>query len=185
MALHTRPLAFVTGADAGIGFDLARQCARQGYDLIVTSADPGIHSAAHALRSMGARVNPVQADLGTSEGIEAVHAAAGGRAADILVATGDYNLDQGFLSRDDHQLRRELDRHVAGTIGLLQKVARHMCVAGQGRIFIVGSIATLLLPFAMDIQPELDEAGITITCQASGAAVAATLDAALAGKKTA
>jgi len=32
-----RPLAVVTGASSGIGYHLARYCARQGFDLIVAA----------------------------------------------------------------------------------------------------------------------------------------------------
>ena len=37
---NIRPLAVVTGASSGIGLELARLCARNGYDLII-AADKG------------------------------------------------------------------------------------------------------------------------------------------------
>ncbi len=33
----TRPLAVVTGASSGIGYELAKQFAKNGFDLLVTS----------------------------------------------------------------------------------------------------------------------------------------------------
>lgn len=38
-----RPLALVTGASSGIDFELARQFAQHGYDLVVAAEDGGIH----------------------------------------------------------------------------------------------------------------------------------------------
>ena len=40
---QSRPLAVVTGASSGIGFELARQFAEHGYDLIV-AAQRGLKS---------------------------------------------------------------------------------------------------------------------------------------------
>ena len=45
-----RPLALVTGASSGIGFELARQFADNGFDLIVNAEDAGLAAAAQQLR---------------------------------------------------------------------------------------------------------------------------------------
>ena len=44
-----RPLAFVTRASTGIGFDLANQAGENGFDLVITADEPAIESAAEAL----------------------------------------------------------------------------------------------------------------------------------------
>lgn len=59
-----RPLAAVTGAWSGIGFELARCCARDGCDLNL-AADRPLDNAAVACRSLGANVEMVQVDLST------------------------------------------------------------------------------------------------------------------------
>src|SRR5262245_46835800 len=61
--LKERPLAAVTGASSGIGYELARQFAKNGYDLVVGAEDVGIHLAAQTFQSDGAMVYPVQVDL--------------------------------------------------------------------------------------------------------------------------
>ncbi|MHC5674428.1 SDR family NAD(P)-dependent oxidoreductase [Nostoc sp.] len=38
----TRPLAVVTGASSGIGYELAKQFAQNGFDLVVTALMPGL-----------------------------------------------------------------------------------------------------------------------------------------------
>ena len=37
MARSDRTLAAVTGASTGIGYDLARKCAAEGFDLVIAS----------------------------------------------------------------------------------------------------------------------------------------------------
>ena len=69
----TRELALVTGGSAGIGYALAHQCARNGFDLIITGAGSRVHESARSLASAtGAQVTPVQSDLRTAEGVDQV-----------------------------------------------------------------------------------------------------------------
>jgi len=52
----TRLLAVVTGASSGIGYELAKQFARNGFDLLVTSTGPTIDDAAQTFKGLGAKV---------------------------------------------------------------------------------------------------------------------------------
>ncbi|WP_375485416.1 SDR family NAD(P)-dependent oxidoreductase [uncultured Mycobacterium sp.] len=52
--------ASITGASSGIGFELAKQFAEHGYDLVVAAEDDGIHRAANSLSRTGIHVEPVQ-----------------------------------------------------------------------------------------------------------------------------
>lgn len=71
-----RELALVTGGSAGIGFALAAECARDGYDVIITGASPRVHKASQRLSSTtGAQVTAVQSDLRTADGVDQVWAA--------------------------------------------------------------------------------------------------------------
>ena len=63
MAEAHRPLALVTGASTGIGYQLALECARNGFDLVVAADEARIWDAAADFRAAGAAtVEPVQAD---------------------------------------------------------------------------------------------------------------------------
>ena len=64
-----RPLAVVTGASSGIGYELAVQFAEHGFDLIVVAEDDSISSAAEKLRRDGGpEVQPVRVDLARRAG---------------------------------------------------------------------------------------------------------------------
>ena len=70
MAQSARPLAVVTGASTGIGYELAKCCAREGFDLIVAADEPEIETAAASFRALGAQVQALQTDLATLEGVD-------------------------------------------------------------------------------------------------------------------
>jgi len=184
MSSGQRPLAIVTGASTGIGYELAKCCAREGFDLLVAADEPAIQSAAEDFRKLGAAVDTVQADLSTTEGVNALYAAAKGRPVDALLANAGRGLGHGFLDQDWEQARKVVDTNVTGTIYLLQKVGRDMRARKQGRILITGSIAgflpgtyqavynatkSFLDSFSFALRHELQDQGITVTCLMPGA----------------
>ena len=61
----------MTGASTGIGFDLARECAEHGYDLLIAADEPEINEAAARLRQHGTKVDAVQTDLSGKAGVDA------------------------------------------------------------------------------------------------------------------
>jgi uncharacterized protein len=100
-----RPFAIITGASTGIGLELAKRCAKEGYDLLIAADEPEIEKAATLIRSDGA---PVQADLATTEGVDKLYAAAKGRQVDALLANVGRGLGHGFLDQDFAKARHGL-----------------------------------------------------------------------------
>ena len=84
----TRPFAISTGASSGIGFELAKRCAKEGYDLLIAADEPEIEKAAASLREDGTEVEALQADLATTEGVDKLYAAVKGRQVDALLVNG-------------------------------------------------------------------------------------------------
>jgi short-subunit dehydrogenase len=180
----TRPLAVVTGASSGIGFELARCCVEDGHDLIVCAEEAGIEAAAAELRKGGAEVVAVQADLSTEAGTARLVEAIGGREVDALLANAGVGLGDAFLDQDLRAAQHLVDLNVKGTIALVHPVGRRMRARGAGRILIVGSIAgflpgsfqavyngtkAFLDNFSVALRNELKDSGVTVTCLMPGA----------------
>ncbi len=179
----TRPLAAVTGASTGIGYELAKCCAVNGYDLLIAADEERIHQAAHELRATGAAVEALETDLATTDGVNRFYAAAHGRSIDALLANAGRGLGHGFLDQAFDEIRRVIDTNVTGTLQLLHMVGRDMRARRHGRILITGSIAgympgtfqavyngtkALLDSFAAALREELSDTGVTVTCLMPG-----------------
>jgi short-subunit dehydrogenase len=179
-----RLFAIVTGASTGIGFELAKRCAQEGYDLLIAADEPEIESAATSLRSEGTTVEALQADLATIEGVDKLYAATKGRQVDALLANAGRGLGHGFLDQDFEKARRVVDTNVTGTIYLVHKVGNDMRRRNAGKILITGSIAgftpgsfqavyngtkAFLNSFSFALREELKETKISVTCLMPGA----------------
>jgi short-subunit dehydrogenase len=183
MGVQSRPLAVVTGASSGIGFELARCCAKGGFDLII-AADQGVEEAASQLRMTGVNVEAVQTDLATGAGVESLYATLAGRPVAALLANAGHGLGRAFLDQDFGAIEHVIDTNVTGTLYLLHKIGRDMRDRGAGRILITGSIAgfmpgtyqavyngtkALLDSFSFALRAELKDSGVTVTCLMPGA----------------
>ena len=179
-----RPLAIVTGASTGIGYELAVECARHGFDLLVAADEPAIQQAAEQFRAMGVSAEAVEADLSTTEGVDKLLASTQGRPVEYLLANAGRGLGKGFLDQDFDAARKVVDTNITGTIYLIQKVGNAMRSREAGRILITGSIAgflpgtyqavyngtkAFLDSFSFAIRHELKDTGVTVTCLMPGA----------------
>jgi len=184
MTQEHRPLAIVTGASSGIGYELARICAEHGYDLIIAADQPKIEEAAHDFRALGAGVEAVEADLATLEGVDQLYAATKGRPVEALLANAGQGLGHGFLDQDFTAIRGVIDTNVTGTLYLIHKVGRDMRERRAGRILITGSIAgfmpgtfqavyngtkAFIDSFGWALREEVKGAGVSVTVLMPGA----------------
>ena len=184
MTSTPRPLAIVTGASSGIGYELARICAERGYDLVIAADQAKITTAAQDFRALGATVDAVEADLASLDGVDQLYAAIKGRPVEALLANAGHGLGHGFLDQDFTAVRGVIDTNITGTLYLIQKVGRDMRAKGSGRILITGSIAgfmpgtyqavyngtkAFIDSFAFALRHEVKDQGVTVTCLMPGA----------------
>jgi short-subunit dehydrogenase len=141
MDSSTRPFAIVTGASSGIGYELAKCCANEGFDLLLAADEADVSDVARQLGGSGVTVEAVQTDLATAKGVEKLHAAARGRPVDALIANAGHGLGGAFLDQEFRDVLHVIDTNITGTICLIQKVGQQMRARGKGRILITGSIA--------------------------------------------
>jgi uncharacterized protein len=176
--------AIVTGASTGIGLELARCCTREGFDLLIAANEPEIETAASDLRTLGGKIEAVQADLATVDGVDKLYAAAEGRQVDALLANAGVGLGRAFLDQEFDRVRSVIDTNITGTVYLIHRVGNDMRRRNAGRILITGSIAgftpgsfqavyngskAFLDSFSFALREELRDTNITVTCLMPGA----------------
>ena len=178
-----RKFAIVTGASSGIGLEIAKLAAQDGFDLLV-AADTPLVDASAALQGLGVEVRSVEADLATAAGVDQLLDATGGRSVDVVVANAGHGLGRAFLEQEPREWRHVIDTNVTGTLLLIQQIARDMVARGEGRILITGSIAghiagsfqavyngskAFIDSFSDALGNELKDTGVTVTCLKPGA----------------
>jgi short-subunit dehydrogenase len=181
---QTRKFAIVTGASTGIGYELAKCCARDGYDLLIAADEPEIFAAADRLRELGVAVQAVETDLATAEGVDELYGAANGRPVDALLANAGHGLGHAFLDQNWDEARHVIDTNITGTAYLVHKVGNDMRARGSGRILFTGSIAGFMPgtfqavyngtkafvdSFSFALRAELKNSGVSVTCLMPGA----------------
>jgi short-subunit dehydrogenase len=185
--MHSTPsskLAVVTGASSGIGVELAKHFARNGFDVVVAAEDDGIHSVARDLEALGAEVEAVQVDLSQPEGVESLYekVAAFGRPLDAVALNAGIGAGGSFADgAEETDLAQELrlvDLNVRSTVHLSKYVVRDMVARGHGRVLFSSSIASTMpgsfqavynaskafvQSFALALRNELKDTGVTVT----------------------
>jgi short-subunit dehydrogenase len=182
MNATNRPLAIVTGASSGIGLELARECARHGFDLVI-GADRPLDVATQELKGFGVAVDAVQVDLATPAGVDRLVELVAGRQVDALLANAGHGLGGAFLDQSFADITHLIDTNINGTLALIQKVGQDMRARHTGRILITGSIAgflpgtfqavyngskAFLDSFSWALRNELKDSGVSVTCLMPG-----------------
>jgi short-subunit dehydrogenase len=179
--VQRRPLALVTGASTGIGLELARQFAQNGYDLVITAEDgAGLADAARSLAN-GSRVETVVADLSSARGVDTLYERVRGlgRPVDVLAANAGVGVGGEFAGGTS--LRAEIKLihlNVTSQVHLIKLIVGDMVARGEGKILITSSIASLmpgpfeavyaaskafLRSFGEAIRNELKDRGVGVT----------------------
>jgi short-subunit dehydrogenase len=180
-AAQSRPLAVVTGASSGIGYELARIFGEEGYDLLIAAEDGELTQAQERLKETGATVKAHRVDLAREEGVIELYRQISndGRPVEALALNAGIGAGGAFATEtelaDELQL---IDLNVRSTVHLCKLVLADMVERDQGRILFTSSIASTMpgafqavynasksfvQSFALAIRNELKDTGVTIT----------------------
>jgi uncharacterized protein len=175
-----RQFAVITGASSGIGLELAKVFAENGFDLLINAEDEGIEAAQRAL-SNGTTVEAVRADLSKHEGVEKLYAAikGTGRPVDALALNAGIGEGGDFARQTSlEQELRIVDLNVRSVVHLSKLVVDDMVGRGSGRILFTSSIASTMpgayqavynasksfvQSFALALRNELKRTDVTVT----------------------
>jgi short-subunit dehydrogenase len=137
------PLAVVTGASSGIGLELARLFAADGYDLVVVADEAAIDCAARDLADAGAHVESVRVDLRNDGAVQHAYDVVSAAGARVPAAIA-LNVGIGRAGRFvDGEIQADLDIvdvNVRSTVHLAKLVLRDMAKADEGRALFTSSI---------------------------------------------
>ncbi len=181
------PLAVVTGASNGIGYELAKQFAKNGYDLLITATGSNIKSVAKEIaQTSKAEIETVQADLATYEGVETFYnkIKSLNRPVDAIAINAGVGVGGDFARETDLQDELNLiNLNVVSSVHLAKRVVKDMLERGKGKILFTSSIAAIMpgpfeavyaaskafiQSFSLSLRNELKETGITVTALQPG-----------------
>ena len=192
MLTPTKPLALVTGASSGIGFELAKQFAQNGYDLFIVSNSSAIHAAAKDIETLGAQVTAVEADLATFDGVHETYNKVNelGRPIEAAALNAGVGVGGRFAgpkedkdTTDLHEEINMIELNCVSTVHMAKHVLRGMAAQGRGKVLFTASIASttptpfeavygatkaFVMSFAESVRSELKDTGITITALQPG-----------------
>jgi short-subunit dehydrogenase len=181
----TKPLAAITGASSGIGYELAKQFAEHGFDLMIAAEDSAIADAARRLEAFGVSAEPLQVDLATEAGVDTLCAAilAAPRPLDALVINAGVGVGGPFLSTELAAELKMIQLNVVSSVLLAKRLLPALKARGKGRLLFTASIAGImptpfeavygatkafLLSFSASLHDELRDSGVSVTALLPG-----------------
>jgi len=162
--MHT-PTALITGANRGLGFEIARQLGGRGHRLVLGARDPALgEDAAAALRDEGFDARAVQLDVTAPADVAGLAAAVRERVGplDVLVNNAGVNVDAwaGPSELVPETLRESLETNLIGALETTRAVLPLLRESPAGRIVNVSStlgsltdIGNPASPYAAVTQP--------------------------------
>jgi len=177
--------AVVTGASSGIGRELARVFARNGFDLLITAENQEIHNTPAEIAQADTDIQAVQADLAKYEGVEKLWQAVQtvGRPLDAIAINAGVGVGGRFVETDLEEELNLIQLNVTSSVHLAKLAVREMVSRGSGKILFTSSIAgtmpapleavygaskAFVLSFSKSLGYELKDNGITVTALQPG-----------------
>ena len=134
MRKNTFKKVLVTGASSGMGYEVARLLASEGYEVYGAARRVALMEP---LREFG--VMPVALDVSSSESIAECLAVTG--PVDVLINCAGYGSFGAIENVSLDEARRQMEVNVFGLAALCKAVAPYMRERGSGRIVNIGSVA--------------------------------------------
>ncbi len=184
--------ALVTGANGGIGSEIARVLHKQGATVILQARKAGALDS--LLTELAERVHPIYTEIDTTDKIDALikEAEEIGESLDILVNNAGLTRDGLFMRMDDDAWQAVIDINLTACFRLTRSAIRGMMKRRFGRIINITSIVGLtgnagqanyaaskagLAGMTKTIAAEVASRGITANCVAPGFIETAMTDA--------
>lgn len=137
-------VVLITGASAGIGAALARECVTQGADVVLTARrEERLQSLAEELTKSGGLALPLRCDVNEDGAIERVVQTVHetwDRQIDVVIANAGFGVEGRFQKLDVSDYKRQFETNVFGVLRTIQDTLPDL-LARKGHAAIVGSVA--------------------------------------------
>jgi 3-oxoacyl-[acyl-carrier protein] reductase len=137
-------VVLITGGAKGIGAAIARELARQKYDIVInylTSEGKALQLQEEILKAYDVNCMVIKADVSKEDEVERmvrqIEDSLGG--VDILINNAAIDLSNLFYLKTADQFRRTLDVNVVGAYNCSKAVSKHMLENNYGRIINISS----------------------------------------------
>lgn len=184
--VENKKLVLITGSSSGLGFELAKLFAKDGYDVAMSGSSDRIYDSAKEIEKLGVETYPFQADASTYDRVEDFWCFVENknRTVDAAVLNVGISIGGAFLENDLDEELKLIDINISGMVHMAKRVSQHMAKNKSGDILIVSSLsATLPTPyetvygpskafgfmFAEALREELKEKNINVTAMLPGA----------------
>lgn len=177
--------ALITGAASGLGLELSKLLAKDGYALILVDVDlVKLQRAKKDLEAhYGISITAIHKDLSRQNVAEEIFRDLDGTPIDVLVNNAGFGIYGTFHEADWERQAAMLNLHVVTTTHLTKLVLTGMMDRGSGKILNMASLAAFqpgplmslyyatkayILSYSEAIANELKCTGITVTCLCPG-----------------
>jgi short-subunit dehydrogenase len=183
---NTHKYALITGATSGIGLELAKLFAKNGYDLVIVARDQNeLRTSSAELENYGIKVTAIAKDLfqpnAAAELYEEVKAQ--GIEIDVLVNNAGHGLYGKFTETDLDMEVKIIQLNITSLVILTKLFIKDMVKRGSGKILNTSSIASkspgpwqsvyhgtkaFVQSFTEAVRVEVKEKGVTLTALLPG-----------------
>lgn len=186
-ATNRKQTALITGASSGIGRELSKLMAADGYDLVLVARSQAKldELAAEMQTQHDVRCTTIPADLSRPDAPGAVVERLGtdGLEVDVLVNCAGYGLFGAFAETSWEAELQMIQVNITSLVELTKRLLPAMVARGRGRILNVASTAafqpgplmavyyatkSFVLSFSEAIGNELEGTGVTVTALCPG-----------------
>ncbi len=187
MAKNNNEYALITGGSGGIGFELAKLFAQDGYNLVlVARSEEDLQKAAGALSQHGVQVETISKDLFEPNAAFELYDEVKAKGITVTVLVNDAGQGQYglFVETDIRRLLDIIQLNVSSLTVLTHLFIKEMVARKEGKVLQLASIASDLpgpwnavyhatkayvLSFTEALIRELKDTGVTMTALQPGA----------------
>jgi short-subunit dehydrogenase len=178
--MTSRPLALITGASAGIGKELARLAALDGFDVaLVGRNEKELGAVARECAARGADSVSIAEDLSKPGAAARVLRRLNGREVEALVNNAGFGLHGRLWETDAAAESAMVQVHCVAALELARGVLPGMVARGRGRVLNISSLyahvpgprqavyaATKAFLYSLSLSLQAELAGTGVTCTA-------------------